>query len=115
MRALCWAMKKSNNLQHRVNLVRKKLTSVCNTSGRDIDGVKLMAVSKTREPDEIRQAYELDYETLVKIFSRKPRLKQVNCTISKTLFGTLSVGSNQIRRMILALFSIGFTRSIVEK
>ena len=75
MRALCWAMKKSNNLQHRVNLVRKKLTSVCNTSGRDIDGVKLMAVSKTREPDEIRQAYELGLRDFGENFLQEAKLK----------------------------------------
>ncbi|GIS97148.1 MAG: hypothetical protein CM1200mP24_04320 [Gammaproteobacteria bacterium] len=35
-----------------------------------------MAVSKTREPDEIRQAYELGLRDFGKIFSRKPRLKK---------------------------------------
>ena len=75
MRALCWAMKKSNNLQHRVNLVRKKLTSVCNTSGRDIDSVKLMAVSKTREPDEIRQAYELGLRDFGENFLQGAKIK----------------------------------------
>ena len=68
-------MKKLNDLQHRVKLVQKNLISACSTTGRDIESVKLMAVSKTRAPEEIRQAYELGLRDFGENFLQEAKVK----------------------------------------
>ena len=46
----------SVTFQERLEAVQRRIESACNRAGRDPAGVKLIAVSKTRGPDSIREA-----------------------------------------------------------
>ena len=69
-------MKNVDELSKRINSVRENLLAACDHASRNVDSVELMAVTKNREQDEIRNAYELGLRNFGENFLQEAKTKK---------------------------------------
>ncbi|AKJ64311.1 YggS family pyridoxal phosphate-dependent enzyme [Kiritimatiella glycovorans] len=84
----------------RIDTVRQRIAEACDRSGRDVAGVRLMAVSKTRTPEEIADAAECGLTLFGENKVQEAASKIVRCpgTLEWHLVGHLQ--RNKVRRAL---------------
>ena len=89
------------NIEHNIRVIKEKIATAAEASGRKAEDVKLMAVTKTVEPMFINHAIECGIDLIgenkvQEFLSKKPYLKLDNCKAH--LIGHLQ--TNKVRQII---------------